>query len=203
MKKFNVPNILTLSRVILVPVFMALVILPEDTIFWRCVAAAVFFISSLTDLLDGNIARRQKIVTNFGKFLDPLADKFHIIGALLALIYKYSGGEAFGSGKISSLLVWAAMIVVLRELAVTSMRLVVVKDSGIVVSASIWGKVKTTTQVVCIMCVLLEPVVFGALIPLNTLLIFSYLSIAVMTVTTILSGYKYIKDYWAYLDPAK
>lgn len=203
MKKLNLPNILTLSRVVLVPVFMAFIIFPQDTVFWRCISAAVFLVSSITDLLDGKIARSQKIVTNFGKFLDPLADKFHIIGAMLALVYKYGDTTAFGAGKVSSFLVWAAMIVVLRELAVTSMRLVVVKDSGIVVSASYLGKIKTITQIVSVMCVLLEPVVFGALIPFDTHLVITYLSIAVMTFSTIWSGYKYIKEYWKYLDPTK
>ncbi|MBQ5808134.1 MAG: CDP-alcohol phosphatidyltransferase family protein, partial [Clostridia bacterium] len=110
---WNVPNILTVIRVILVPFFMLTVLLPGESAMWRIIAAAVFALISFTDMLDGKIARKYNLVTDFGKFLDPLADKFLVLGALLALLKKYSA-------ELGDLLVWVTLVVILRELAVTS-----------------------------------------------------------------------------------
>ena len=87
---WNIPNILTVIRVILVPFFMLTVLIPGDAAMWRIIAAAFFALISFTDMLDGKIARKYNLVTDFGKFLDPLADKFLVLGALLALLKKYS-----------------------------------------------------------------------------------------------------------------
>ena len=135
---WNVPNILTVIRVILVPFFMLTVLLPGDENLWRVIAAAFFMLISFTDMLDGKIARKYNLVTDFGKFLDPLADKFLVLGALLALLKKYSA-------DLGDLLVWVTLVVILRELAVTSLRLVAVNKSGKVIAASIWGKLKTVS----------------------------------------------------------
>jgi len=186
-KNMNLPNILTVIRVILVPVFMLTVLLPEESALWRCIAAGVFILISFTDMLDGKIARKYNLVTDFGKFLDPLADKFLILGALLSLMHRYS--EPLGV-----VILWVTFIVILRELSVTSLRLVAVNKSGKVIAASIWGKLKTVSQMVSICFVLLEPVVITPY--LNTpAYLFSYITLGVMAVATLFSGLDYFVKY--------
>lgn len=192
MSKINLPNRLTILRVILVPVFMMIVLIPPDTLWTRIIAAAVFILIALTDTLDGFIARRRALITDFGKFLDPIADKFLIFGAMLAMLVKYGAGTAFG-------IVWMVAIVIiwLREFAVTSLRLVVVNNTGTVVAAGILGKIKTVLQVVTVIVVLLEPAVVNAQwgIPES---LFSYIFTVLMTAVTVWSGadycVKYMKD---------
>lgn len=193
----NLPNKLTILRIFLVPVFMIVMMAPipyigtNDTVC-RLVAFAIFVITSLTDMLDGKIARKYNLITNFGKFMDPLADKFMVFGALLSIIYKYD--------YIRPVFIWAAAIVMFRELAVTSIRLVVSGNEGIVVAASWLGKIKTVLQVVCICTVILEPVVlpFKAFTEWHVL---SYITIAAMIVMTLWSGFDYIKSYWKFISP--
>lgn len=129
----NLPNKLTLVRCALTPVF--LLVLLWQFPFHYGLALALFAIASLTDMLDGKIARKQKLVTNLGKFLDPLADKALTTAAYLGLMVIF-GGDA---------LCWATMIILAREFMVTSVRLLAAKD-GVVVAASMWGKAKTVTQ---------------------------------------------------------
>ena len=208
-KKMNLPNKLTVLRMFLVPVFMAVMLLPigklmPDNLAWwlpRTIAALIFIVSSVTDLLDGKIARKYNLVTDFGKFLDPLADKTLVIGALLACSIAYCEQIGWALG-------WVTFIVIFREFAVTSMRLVVVNTSGIVVAASMLGKIKTVSQIVGICFILLEPVV---LTPILRMLIsesfpeylFSYICMIVLTVTTVVSGFDYIKSYWKHIDSNK
>lgn len=208
-KKMNLPNKLTVLRMFLVPVFMAVMLLPigklmPDSLAWwlpRTIAALIFIVSSVTDLLDGKIARKYNLVTDFGKFLDPLADKTLVIGALLACSIAYCEQIGWALG-------WVTFIVIFREFAVTSMRLVVVNTSGIVVAASMLGKIKTVSQIVGICFILLEPVV---LTPILRMLIsesfpeylFSYICMIVLTVTTVVSGLDYIKSYWKHIDSNK
>ena len=208
-KKMNLPNKLTVLRMFLVPVFMAVMLLPigklmPDSLAWwlpRTIAALIFIVSSVTDLLDGKIARKYNLVTDFGKFLDPLADKTLVIGALLACSIAYCEQIGWALG-------WVTFIVIFREFAVTSMRLVVVNTSGIVVAASMLGKIKTVSQIVGICFILLEPVV---LTPILRMLIsesfpeylFSYICMIVLTVTTVVSGFDYIKSYWKHIDSNK
>ena len=208
-KKMNLPNKLTVLRMFLVPVFMAVMLLPigklmPDSLAWwlpRTIAALIFIVSSVTDLLDGKIARKYNLVTDFGKFLDPLADKTLVIGALLACSIAYCEQIGWALG-------WVTFIVIFREFAVTSMRLVVVNTSGIVVAASMVGKIKTVSQIVGICFILLEPVV---LTPILRMLIsesfpeylFSYICMIVLTVTTVVSGFDYIKSYWKHIDSNK
>ena len=154
--KLNTPNRLTLLRIIFIPFFMIFLIYPVfgDNYIWsRIVSAALFIAASVTDFLDGHLARKHGLITNFGKFMDPLADKFLIFGALLAILV--SDFAIFDGGIISREILfqsylWSAIIVIFRELAVTSMRLVVNSASGVVVAASKLGKIKTTTQIVCV-----------------------------------------------------
>ncbi len=197
----NLPNKLTILRVFLVPVFMIIMIAPifPDTVMGdmlqRIIAAAVFIITSLTDMLDGKIARKYNLITNFGKFMDPLADKFMVFGAMLSIIYLYE--------DIRPVFIWAAALVMFRELAVTSIRLVACGSDGIVIAASSLGKIKTVTQIVCICTVLLEPVLFFWFKPFGQWHILSYITIALMIIMTVWSGVDYIKSYWSHISPDK
>jgi CDP-diacylglycerol--glycerol-3-phosphate 3-phosphatidyltransferase len=152
-------------------------------------------------MLDGKIARKYGLVTDFGKFMDPLADKFMVIGAMMILLYRYE--------SIRPVFIWAAILVIFRELAVTSMRLVVSGSSGIVVAANMLGKIKTVTQIVCVCTVILEPLIytlpFMSFLPVWWVdaLPLTYLSIVVMAVFTAWSGIHYLAAYWKYLDPQK
>lgn len=195
--KLNLPNALSLLRVILVPFFMAAIIFMNGKfgIWGRVVPAIIFALTGLTDMLDGKIARKYNLVTDFGKFIDPLADKFMVFGALIAILTSYS--------YIASLFVWVSAVVMLRELAITSLRLVVAGKSGIVIAASWWGKVKTATQIVALVVIILEPVVFGKLYNVYDNPIASYVAMAAILITTVGSGISYIKAYWPHLDTNK
>ena len=184
----NLPNKLTVLRVILVPVFMLFLCVPlglSDTLV-RVIAAVLFALTSLTDMLDGKIARKYNMITDFGKLMDPLADKFLVFGAMLGILVYCA--------DLRPVFVWAAAIVMLRELAVTSLRLLAATQSGAVIAAAWLGKVKTVTQVVCILCVILEPVILP--FPLFTQYhLLSYVTIAAMIVMTIWSGVEYFAAY--------
>ena len=138
--------------------------------------------------------------------MDPLADKFLILGAMFAIsfsdyIFDYDAvgfKSLISSEIISHLFFWTAIIVVFRELAVTSMRLVVVKSSGAVIAASSLGKIKTVTQIVAVSAVMLEPVVFTFCRGLLTVI-----SLALALFFTIVSGVSYIKSYWKFIDTNK
>lgn len=134
----NLPNKLTLLRIILVPFFIASILIPFP--FHNLVALAFFGLASITDLLDGKIARSRNLVTNFGKFCDPLADKILVTSALLCFIQQ----------DLCSCI--PVIIVLFREFSVTSIRLLAATD-GKVVSANIWGKVKTVTQIIAIILI--------------------------------------------------
>ena len=210
--KMNLPNKLTVLRICLVPVIMAVGMLPSSIInfYASCVICAILFIgTSITDMLDGKIARRDGLITDFGKFLDPVADKFMVIGTLFVILYKSE------FANIKTLVFVTLIIVVFRELAVTSMRLVVSTGEGIVVAANSLGKIKTVSQVVAISTVFLEPVVqliakliYGAItgttpawrtdvVPLT------WITLVFSLVMAVWSGVNYLKSYWKYLDPQK
>ena len=200
--KMNLPNKLTVLRLILVPVIMVVMLLPLKTIPYGVISALIFGAASYTDMLDGKIARRDNLITDFGKFLDPLADKFMVIGAMMMLIFRYDGA-------LQICLTIAATVVVFRELAVTSIRLVA-SGSGVVVAANMLGKIKTVSQIIFILCALLEPVIFeGAAIASGMDLVkydyhvLTYLSMAISTFFAVLSGVNYLKSYWKFLDPEK
>ncbi len=200
--KLNLPNKLTLLRVILVPVAMAAILLPQNGTLACVLGAAIFLVTSLTDMLDGKIARKRNLITNFGKFMDPLADKFMVFGVLLAILVRF--------GELAPVLVWVTALVILRELAVTSVRLIASGSSGKVIAASYLGKAKTVTQVVCIMTILLEPVLFSESMPVLSALsvlsryhILTYLTMAAMVVMTVWSGIDYLRAYWSDIRPDK
>ncbi len=199
--KLNLPNILTLSRICFIPFIMLFILIsPSNRIWADIVAAALFLLAALTDLFDGMIARRNSMVTNFGKFLDPIADKLLILASLVALI----GSERFSYLRL--ILVICTAIILLREFSITSIRLIAVKHDGTVIAASKLGKLKTVMSVVCVMSVLLEPVIFagdGIMGKIRDSHALSIVTIVIMTLLTVLSGLNYIKKYFSYIDPTK
>ncbi len=203
----NLPNKLTLGRILIIPFFVVFLVYNffEDANISRLIAAALFIIASVTDFLDGYLARSRNLITDFGKFMDPLADKFLILGAMFAICfsdYMFSYGDNFtpyiSVDIIRHLFFWTAIVVVFRELAVTSMRLVVAKSSGAVIAASYLGKIKTVTQIIGVCAVILEPVIFPFCCGWLTLI-----ATAAMCLFTILSGYNYIKTYWKFINTNK
>ena len=194
--KMNLPNKLSLFRIFMVPVFLVCfaVPLPISENAMRIITAVIFAITSLTDMIDGKIARKYNLITDFGKFIDPLADKFMVFGALIAILVSRP--------DIAPIFVWVAAVIMLRELAVTSLRLVVASSAGKVVAASWWGKVKTATQCVAILLILLEPVILYAA-PEAFPPICSYIAMAAMLITTIGSGIDYLRVYMPYIDTNK
>ena len=198
----NLPNKLTVLRLFLVPVIVIVMLIPLNAVLVNLLAAAVFGITSLTDMLDGKIARKYNLITDFGKFLDPLADKFMVISTLTVLIFKFDGFWLQLFCLISTL------IVIMRELAVTSIRLVVSSNAGIVVAANMLGKIKTVSQIAYVLCAFLEPVAIWAIgkisgVALTDYHVLTYASMLTMTVFTVWSGINYLKSYWKYLDPEK
>ena len=201
MKKasLNLPNLLSLIRVCLVPVFVASLLFMRNIAIWgSIVPAVIFIITGLTDMLDGKIARKYNLVTDFGKFIDPLADKFMVIGSQITiLVWLLLLGEQFFIPAM--IFVWVVLIILLRELGVTSIRLVVAGKSGIVVAASMLGKLKTVSQMVGTVIIIVEPI-----IPyFNETHILSYVMMALMTFTTLFSGIDYLKAYLPYIDTNK
>ncbi len=196
--KMNLPNKLSLFRIFMVPVFLVCfaVPLPLSETVMRIITAVIFAITSLTDMIDGKIARKYNLITDFGKFIDPLADKFLVFSAMLGILTNGYFEDLRG------VFIWAAAIVIFRELAVTSIRLVAAGKSGLVIAASWLGKIKTVTQMTCIVTVLLEPVVLPFAV-FRDYHVLSYVTIAAMTVMTLWSGIDYLKTYWSHLDPEK
>ena len=194
----NLPNKLTVLRMCLVPVIILVLLFPVN-IATNVLGAFIFLAASLTDMLDGKIARKQGLVTDFGKFMDPLADKFMVIAAMMCIIFR-----SHEEKLIFSVFMPLVLITVFRELAVTSIRLVAIKNANIVVAANIHGKVKTVTQIVCIMAALLEPVLarIGFLSFLGYYPI-TLLASAVTLFMTVWSGWIYLSTYWKYLDKVK
>jgi CDP-diacylglycerol--glycerol-3-phosphate 3-phosphatidyltransferase len=139
----NLPNKLTIFRVILIPFFLFFLY----TDFWGSanayIAVAIFIVASLTDLLDGKIARKYNMVTNFGKFMDPLADKLLVCSAMIALV---------DLGKLAG---WIVVVIIAREFIISGFRLVA-SDNGVVIAASYWGKFKTTFQMIMIILLVLD-----------------------------------------------
>ncbi|MEW8974363.1 MAG: CDP-diacylglycerol--glycerol-3-phosphate 3-phosphatidyltransferase [Tissierellaceae bacterium] len=168
----NLANKITLFRVLLVPIFMLVLYLDIDNS--HIYATIIFIIASLTDTLDGYIARSRNLVTNFGKFIDPLADKVLVSAALISLVEM---------GKIPA---WIVVIIIAREFTITGFRIIAASE-GITIAASPWGKVKTITQLLAIILVLLNNFPFTYLnIRMDTIML--YISL----IFTVFSGYDYI-----------
>ncbi len=200
--KLNLPNKLTVLRLILVPVFVV-VMLVSNELWASIVGLCLFIAASLTDMLDGKIARKYNLITDFGKFLDPLADKFMVIGAGLVILYKSLTG---GAPKLFCILFFVSMLIVIfRELAVTAMRLVVSSSAKVVVAANMLGKIKTCTQIACIIVCIVEPNLYALLgcEKVAGILPASLATTILMAFFTLLSGINYLRSYWKYLDPEK
>lgn len=193
----NLPNKLTILRIFLVPIFMVCLVLPKLTfgavpvIPMYVISAVVFLAASVTDFIDGKIARKYNLVTNFGKFMDPLADKFMVIGALLASVYVFDNLRLW--------LVVTAIVTVFRELAVTSIRLIAVNADNVVIAAAMPGKIKTFAQCIFIELVILEPVIFSKVEFFAKYTPLTYICMAVTVFFTIYSGAQYFKAYGKYI----
>lgn len=182
---WNLPNKLTMIRIILIPVFIILLafgwsdlgdlyVLENLIPMNRVLATVVFIIASLTDLADGKIARKHHLVTNFGKFADTLADKMLVMTAFIFLV-SFNMAPA-----------WVVAIIVCRELAVTGLRTIVLEQGGKVMAAQMPGKIKTTTQMIAIIFLLMNNIFFSAInIPIGQ--IFLYICL----IFTIYSGADY------------
>ena len=197
MKKtaLNVPNTLSLIRVLLVPAFVLTLVLMRDIAVWGLVVPSVIFLlTALTDMLDGKIARKYNLVTDFGKFIDPLADKFMVIGSQIAIMaYLFLIGESTEALIFMGLV----LLILLRELGVTSLRLVVAGKSGIVVAASMLGKIKTVSQMVGTLVIILEPLILPFSAESHVV---AYALMALMAFTTIFSGIDYLKAFLPHID---
>lgn len=139
----NLPNKLTMARVILIPFFVLFLLVPIAGDYSKYIALVIFIIASLTDLLDGKIARKYNLVTNFGKFMDPLADKLLVCSALICFI------------ELDLLQAWIVLIIIAREFIISGFRLVA-SDNGVVIAASYWGKFKTTSQMIMIILLIAQ-----------------------------------------------
>lgn len=193
----NLPNKLTLLRAVLVPVFLLLLFVKAIP-FHFTLALAVFTAASITDALDGHIARKNNLVTNFGKFLDPLADKVLVISALTAFIEL----EVIGSIPV--------IIIIAREFMVSGLRLIAA-DSGTVVAAGFWGKLKTAFTMAAIIAILLWLAVsadfscFGITAEALNKAVNALIQALIWTsaALTVISGCVYLKGYWKLIDPDK
>jgi len=189
----NLPNKLTVFRIILVPIMVIIPFLNLQGSFWGIptefwVINLIFIIASITDKLDGTIARKTNQITTFGKFLDPIADKILVLAAMLILV------------EIAKLPAWIPIIVITREFIVSGYRLVAVEKGGEVIAASFWGKLKTVTQMIAIILAFLDVNAYGAFLVTELTgfaLVLNIIATAMMfvsVVATIFSGWDYVKN---------
>lgn len=146
----NTPNKLTVLRMIMIPFFVACLLVPFGGGVNKWVALGLFVIASLTDWLDGYLARRDHLVTNFGKFMDPLADKLLVCSAMICMV------------ELGRLPGWIVIIIIGREFIISGFRLIA-SDNGIVIAAGWWGKIKTATQMVMIIVLIADLGIFSAI----------------------------------------
>lgn len=168
----NLPNKLTIARMCMVPLFMIALMMNTD--MSRIAATVIFALASLTDMLDGQIARKYDMVTNFGKLMDPLADKVLTAAAMICLV------------ELGDLAAWIAVLIIFREYLITGLRSVAASEN-IVVAANIWGKVKTVCQMFALMLLMLKPQIM-ALCGVNIGLWLMYVAV----VLTVYSGLDYV-----------
>ena len=164
----NLPNKLTVLRVLMIPFFVLFALVDVVPGYSNYIAVAIFVIASLTDLLDGKLARKYNLVTDFGKFMDPLADKLLVCSALICLI------------ELDKIPCWVVIIIIAREFIISGFRLIA-SDNGVVIAASYWGKFKTVSQMV--MIILLIADLGGAFGTVEQ--IFIYLSLALTVISLI------------------
>lgn len=188
----NLANKFTIARVVMIPLFMVAILvdaIPYNYTF----AAAVFIIASVTDTIDGILARKKNMITDFGKFLDPLADKALVVTALICLV-----DLGWTPGVIVA-------VIVIREFTVNALRLVA-SSGGEVIAASIWGKLKTVTQMVAVVSTLVFMAflqIVPDLISENVLYIISLVMMIIAAVMTVISGADYIYKYKDFIDTEK
>lgn len=189
----NLPNKLTIFRIILVPIMVIIPffnipgeILDVPVSMW--LINLIFIIASITDKLDGTIARATNQITTFGKFLDPIADKILVLAAMMMLV------------EMNKLPAWIPIIILFREFVVSGYRLIAVEKGGKVVAASVWGKLKTVTQMIAIILAFIDTSYYGAIFTgaLTGFSFFINLAVTIMmticVIATIFSGYDYIKN---------
>lgn len=197
----NLPNKLTLLRVVMIPAFLAVLLLVPYP-WGPLIGAAVYAVASATDAIDGHLARKNNQVTDFGKFLDPLADKMLVITALVLLQH------------LELIHPVITVIIIARELMVTSIRLVAASGAGKVIAAGFWGKAKTVTQMIATLLLMVEPVLLGNWeynlgLPLltgstpQTTAVLGTVFIFVATLLTVFSGAEYLVQNWKYVDYRK
>ncbi|MBQ8533682.1 MAG: CDP-diacylglycerol--glycerol-3-phosphate 3-phosphatidyltransferase [Clostridia bacterium] len=195
----NLPNKLTIARMIMTPIFLATLII--DFKYHLFVALAVFGIASFTDMLDGNIARKQGLVTDFGKFLDPIADKILTTSAFVGFLALGGPGLRYGYG-----MVWILFIILTREFAVASIRMIAA-GKGKVVAADKYGKIKTVLQMFAVVAVLfVEGLIAAFALPESVvdILVIAYNVILwASTVLTVISGINYLSKNREFIDHRK
>ena len=191
--KMNLPNRLTIFRIILVPVMVLIPFLGiKGNLFNipinNIIIIAIFAVASYTDHLDGKIARKRNIVTTFGKFADPLADKILVLSAMLMLV------------EMQKIPAWIPIIVIFREFIVSGYRLIAVEKGGKVIAASIWGKLKTATQMVAIILTFIDINSFGTFVTRKlagydlTINIVATAIMLISVVAAVFSGWDYVKN---------
>ncbi len=195
----NTPNKLTVARMIATPIFMATMLINFP--FHYTVSLVLFAIASLTDMIDGKMARKYNLVTDFGKFLDPLADKMLTTAAYLGFMFLYSAsGGSYGKQMTA-----IVFIVLFREFMVSSLRLVTA-NSGLVVAANIWGKLKTVSQMVGLVAALLFYALaadFGLtqILPICNIIILVLFWIS--AILCVISGLIYLNECKEYINSSK
>ena len=168
----NLPNKLTILRVIMVPFFVVFLLLAPEHMHFNWIALVIFAVASLTDMLDGKIARKYNLITNFGKFMDPLADKLLGCAALICLV---------ATGQLAA---WMVIVIISREFIISGFRLIAA-DNGIVIAASYWGKFKTAFQMVTVIVLILN-------IPGEVFAVIGTVLIYISLVLTVISLIDYI-----------
>ena len=195
----NIANKLTLVRLISVPIFIIVMLLPDSLVPFRiacAIGALIFIAASITDAIDGHIARSRGMVTDFGKFIDPLADKFLVIGALLVILYR------FDSLRFYVLIL--TITVIFRELAVTSARLLAsTSPEKLVIPANIYGKIKTVFQIVFISSVMVEHALWADICPFLLGYPVSILAMIGTIIMTVWSGGLYLYQCRKYITSTK
>lgn len=188
----NTPNKLTIARMILVPIIVIISMINIPGMVYQIpvgylIIDILFIIASITDKIDGTLARKNNQVTTFGKFLDPIADKILVISALIILVER------------QTLPAWIPIIIIFREFAVSGYRMIAV-EKGKVIAANKWGKLKTVTQMIAIILALIDVNRFGAIF-VNRLIGFQFvlnllstLMMIICVIATIFSGYEYLKN---------
>ena len=166
--KMNVPNTLTIIRVLLIPFFVAFM-LCNITAYDNYIALAIFIVASLTDTLDGYLARKNNQVTNFGKFMDPLADKSLVCSAMICMI------------DLKRLSAWFVIIIIAREFIISGFRLIAA-ENGIVIAANYWGKFKTASQMIMIILLILH--FDGIFVILEQIFIWLSLALTIISLIT-------------------